>query len=152
MEIYTDGSSLGNNSKKDTPGGWGFVVVNGDEELFSSSGGCAKATNNVMELQAMIETLLYVKMNRIGKCIIYTDSNYVNMGLNNWSKKWVKNGFKTSSGEPVKNSGQWIDLITLKNNVSSDIEVRWIKAHSVSKWNNRADILARTAAENMKHT
>ena len=34
MEIYTDGSSLGNNSKLNTPGGWAFVVIQDETEIF----------------------------------------------------------------------------------------------------------------------
>lgn len=151
MEIYTDGSSLGNNSNKDTPGGWAFVVVENNKESFHRCDYSKKATNNMMELQAMIEALMYLQFNKIENCIIYTDSNYVNMGLNIWSKKWVKNGFKSSTGSPVKNVEQWKGLIELKRKLPG-IEIRWIKAHADNQWNNRADYLARTSAENIKES
>jgi len=149
MEIYTDGSSLGNNSNMDTPGGWAFVVVDNNTESFYRCDGSVRSTNNMMELQAMIEALMYVKLNNIRECIIYTDSNYVNMGLNIWSKKWVKNGFKSSTGSPIKNQGQWRGMIELKEHLPG-IQIKWVKAHADNVWNNRADFLARTSAERMK--
>ena len=153
MDIYTDGSSLGNNSKQNlfTPGGWGFVVVSNEKEIFSDSRGCLKATNNEMELQAMIEALQYVKNNTVTTCTIHTDSNYVNQGLNIWSKKWEKNGFKTSTGFPVKNQDRWKKIIDLKK-ILPQVVVQWVKAHDTNVWNNKADILARTSAEAMKPT
>ena len=149
MEIYTDGSSLGNNSNKDTPGGWAFVVVEDEKETFSSSGESPKATNNMMELQAMIEALMYLKVNKIYNCTIFTDSNYVKMGLTEWCKKWVSNGYKSSSGGPIKNKDLWKGLIQLKDSLPR-VNIKWVKAHASNKFNNRADFLARSRAESIK--
>ena len=150
MEIYTDGSSIGNNSNKISPGGWAYVVVENELETFNKCGNKSSATNNEMELKAMIEALVYVKFNMIEKCMIYTDSNYVHDGINSWSKRWVKNSFKTSTGKLIKNVELWKVLIELKGSVSDDVHIKWVKAHDVNKWNNRVDSLARTSAERMK--
>jgi len=151
MEIYTDGSSLGNNSKLNTPGGWAFVVIQDETEIFRKFKGCLKATNNEMEMQAMIEAMTYLKNNTIETCTIYTDSNYVKQGMTVWSKKWIKNGYMSASGKPVKNKDRWTQLLDLKNNLPN-VNIQWVKAHNINKWNNRADELARTSAEGMKRT
>ena len=93
IEVYTDGSCLGNPG----PGGWAYII-----NEFIGRGGAKVTTNNAMEMTAVIKAL--------EKCIelghdtvtVYTDSNYVKMGLLEWSKNWERNGWKTSKGEPVK--------------------------------------------------
>jgi ribonuclease HI len=54
INVYTDGSSLGNPG----PGGRGAIIVEDGTER-SLSGGVSATTNNRMELQAVIEVLLY---------------------------------------------------------------------------------------------
>ena len=56
IEIYTDGSSLGNPG----PGGYGVVVVE-KEKIIKELGGYEKdTTNNRMELTGAIEALQYI--------------------------------------------------------------------------------------------
>ena len=52
IQIYTDGACKGNPG----PGGWGALLVSGDneKELF---GGEASTTNNRMEMMAVIQAL-----------------------------------------------------------------------------------------------
>ena len=59
IEIYTDGSSLGNPG----PGGWGAVVVEKDKIIKELGGHEKDTTNNRMELTAVIETLKYISKN-----------------------------------------------------------------------------------------
>ncbi|NVN97222.1 ribonuclease HI, partial [Candidatus Nomurabacteria bacterium] len=56
IEIYTDGSSLGNPG----PGGWGTVVVINGKIVEELGGHDKDTTNNRMELQAAIEALKYI--------------------------------------------------------------------------------------------
>ena len=49
IEIYTDGACSGNPG----PGGWGFVIIDG-EDIKSYSGSEDSTTNNRMELTAAI--------------------------------------------------------------------------------------------------
>jgi ribonuclease HI len=92
-----------------------------------------------MELLAVIKALQALK--EPCKIKLYTDSAYVvNATINNWTEKWQKNNWKTSSKDNVKNQDLWetlIDLLTVYN-------VEWIKVkgHSDNKYNNRCDELA----------
>ena len=55
-----------------------------------------------MELTAVIEALKLLK--RPCKVDLYSDSAYVvNAFLQNWILGWIKNGWKNSSKEEVKN-------------------------------------------------
>ena len=78
--------------------------------------------------------------------MIYSDSAYVVNAFNNgWIYNWIKNNWKTSSKEPVKNKELWKKLynLTKKHNVNF-IKV---KGHSDNKYNNRCDELARGQIE-----
>jgi len=68
--IYTDGACSGNPG----PGGWGAILVHGENRK-ELSGGEPETTNNRMELQAAIEALGALK--RPCKVAVYTDSVYV---------------------------------------------------------------------------
>lgn len=137
IEIYTDGSCLGNPG----PGGWGAILLcKGHKKEIS--GNKPDATNNQMELQAVIEALKILK--RPSQIIIYTDSQYVKNGLTSWIKKWKINGWKTANKKPVKNSELWKDLD--KESVKHQIDWRWVKAHAGNKFNEMVDDLARNAA------
>ena len=52
--VYTDGSCLGNPG----PGGWAFIAIKNNKKL-TVSGGERFTTNNKMELQAVIEALIF---------------------------------------------------------------------------------------------
>ena len=135
---YTDGACSGNPG----PGGWGVVLrakVEGKivrERLLS--GGCKHTTNNRMELRAAIEALKALR--KPSKIIIVTDSTYVQEGLNNWIKKWKRNGWRTANNKPIKNEDLWklLDIENRKNSVTW----QWIKGHAGHEGNELADKLA----------
>ena len=133
VEIYTDGACRGNPG----PGGWGAILrANGTEkELF---GGEAATTNNKMELTAVIRALEALK--RPSRVRIYTDSQYVQKGIQEWIHGWKRNGWKTAAKEPVKNKELWVELDELRK--SHDIEWHWVKGHAGHPENERADALA----------
>jgi ribonuclease HI len=138
VTIYTDGSSLGNPGR----GGWGAVLIYGDKEK-KISGGKKDATNNQMELSAAINALASLK----SECEVdlYTDSTYVQKGISEWIKGWIKNNWKNSQRKPVKNAGLWKELHELSK--QHKIKWHWVKAHVGNKYNEIADDLAREAAE-----
>jgi ribonuclease HI len=136
IEIYTDGSCLGNPG----PGGWAYILENEQ-----NAGGANVTTNNVMEMTAVIKALekcLELKHDRVR---VYTDSNYVKMGLLEWSKNWERNGWKTASGGEVKNKDLWIRMLELMRTFEM-VDVRWVKAHNGNEKNERVDNLAREYA------
>ncbi|MGO8056421.1 RNase H family protein, partial [Rhizobium leguminosarum] len=70
-----------------------------EKELF---GGETLTTNNRMELTAVIEALKSLK--RRCDVIVHTDSKYVQLGISEWLPSWVRRGWRTADGKPVKNA------------------------------------------------
>ena len=131
--IYTDGACKGNPG----PGGWGALLLRGavEKELF---GGEALTTNNRMELTAVIQALTALK--QPCEVALYTDSQYVRLGIMSWIHNWKRNGWKTSDRKPVKNADLWQTLDGLRANHM--IEWHWVKGHADNPGNLRADSLA----------
>ena len=133
VEIYTDGACSGNPG----PGGWGALLLYGDNEK-EITGGEFETTNNRMELTAAIEALRLLKR----RCTVhlYTDSTYVRDGITKWIDGWKAKGWKTAAKKPVKNEDLWraLDEVAAKQ----DIEWKWVKGHAGDPGNERADALA----------
>ena len=140
IEVYTDGSCLGNPGK----GGWAFLV-NNEGVISSRSGYCINATNNQMELTAAIKAIEFLVNHK--EMSIYTDSNYLKNGITLWVTNWKKNNWKTASKNPVKNKELWERLDQL--NYLKKIKWKWVKAHDTNKLNNEVDLLARQSAETL---
>jgi ribonuclease HI len=143
LEIYTDGSSLGNPG----PGGWGSVFVE-NEKIIKELGGCDKnTTNNRMELMAVIETLKYISKNYLKDDItIFADSNYVLSGITSWIFNWEKNGWRTANKKEVMNQDLWKELIGLIRNYNNKIKWEKVKGHSGHVYNDKADEIATSCA------
>mgnify|MGYP002571079171 FL=1 len=139
--IYTDGACSGNPG----PGGWGSILMMGENRK-EISGGKKDTTNNVMELTAVIEALKLLK--RPCKVDLYSDSAYVvNAFLQNWILGWIKNRWKNSSKEEVKNKELWQELFSLTK--IHDVTFHKVKGHADNEYNNRCDELARNAIKNL---
>jgi len=138
ITIYTDGSCLDNPGN----GGWAAIInINNDVKKIS---GCVKnTTNNKMELMAPIKALQEIKEKQ--SIEIYTDSQYVRLGITDWVHNWIKNNWQTSKKEPVKNKELWIQLYDL--NKFHEIKWIWVKAHAGNILNEEVDLLAKQAAE-----
>ncbi len=141
IKIYTDGACSGNPG----PGGWGIVVLDG-ENVRTYSGGEMSTTNNRMELTAAIKAIEHVENDKaISLC---TDSTYVMKGITEWIINWKKNNWLTSSKKPVLNKDLWLKLD--KYNNEYNISWTWVRAHQTdnsndSVYNNMADELATSA-------
>ena len=137
IKIYTDGSCLNNPGN----GGWAAIInVNG--EVKKISGSEKDTTNNQMELMAPIKALQEIKKNQ--QIEIYTDSQYVRLGITDWINKWIINNWQTSKKEPVKNKDLWIELYELTK--SFEVKWIWVKAHAGNVLNEEVDLLAKQAA------
>ena len=125
LTISTDGSIAVQARKKGKdqgPGGWAFVVHETGEER----GGCvASATNNQMELLAVIEAIKSTD----GKCsvVIRTDSQYVHDAINHQTT--IKS-----------NTELWNEYRKVSDN--RRVKVVWVKGHAGDPHNERADVLA----------
>lgn len=138
--IYTDGACSGNPG----PGGWGAILMyQGNQKEIS--GGKSNTTNNVMELTAVIEALKILKY----PCEVelYSDSAYVvNAFIQKWIDNWMKNNWRTSNKEPVKNQELWKELYDLTK--IHKVKFIKVKGHSDNEFNNRCDELARNEIKN----
>lgn len=137
IHLYTDGACSGNPG----PGGWGSVLLLGDT-IRKLSGYEPQTTNNRMELQGVIKGLEALK--RPCTVEITTDSKYVkNAFTEGWLAGWQRNGWKTSSREPVKNQDLWMIMCELQRIHS--LSWKWVKGHSGDTYNEMCDQLARQA-------
>jgi ribonuclease HI len=136
MNIYTDGSCLGNPG----PGGWAATC-----DDFEISGAEVHTTNNRMELTAVARALDACV--RADVCI-WTDSTYVKNGITKWIHGWKRNGWKTAARGDVKNKDLWVKIDALLSGMKN-VEWRWVKAHNGHPMNERVDTLAREQAKNV---
>ncbi|KAK6062854.1 MYND finger [Seiridium cupressi] len=118
---YVDGACP-DNGREGPRAGWAVVYgpPNLDEEGNSGTvsrrleskgpfGDKMLATSNRAELRAAIAALRLCdwRSESFNSVVIATDSSYVVDGATSWSRGWVRNGWKTSMGENVKNKDLW---------------------------------------------
>ncbi|MBA2711099.1 MAG: ribonuclease HI [Tatlockia sp.] len=143
IEIFTDGACKGNPG----PGGWGAILRwNGHEKHLYGS--IEHTTNNRMELTAAIEGLSALK--KTSEVDLYTDSQYLRLGMTQWLAQWKKKGWRNSKKEEVKNADLWKSLDQLAT--IHTINWHWIKGHSGHPENDLADALANKAIEELLST
>lgn len=159
FKIYCDGSCKGN-GKENAVGAFAYVVLNEkDEELLHFTSAVPQATNNQMEMCALITSIENLKQyceeeNKEFKVEVYTDSAYIhNCMTQKWYKNWIKNGWINSKKEPVKNRNLWESIIPYFED--DRIEIFKVKGHSKDeneheKWNNYVDKMAQNAADILK--
>lgn len=134
VSIYTDGACSGNPG----PGGWGAILIYGEEKK-ELSGGHADTTNNRMELMGVISAMENLKIPC--QVTLYTDSQYIVNAVNKgWAKKWKANGWMRSKKDAAKNPDLWERLLALLE--IHDTTFVWVKGHAENQYNNRCDELA----------
>ena len=108
------------------------------------SGGKARTTNNEMEMTAAIEGLKVAIAQGAREITVVSDSEYLVKGMTGWVRGWLRNGWKTSRGEPVKNRPLWEELHRLSQGRS--VTWSWIRGHAGHPENERCDAVAVAAA------
>lgn len=135
--IYTDGACSGNPG----PGGWGCLLIYGEQRR-ELSGGETATTNQRMELFAAIAGLQALK--EPCQVLLYSDSAYlINAFRQGWLANWQKNGWMNSKKEPVANQELWQELARLT--AIHRVEWRKVQGHRGQPENERCDELARNA-------
>ncbi|MDX1809166.1 MAG: ribonuclease HI [Sulfurospirillaceae bacterium] len=134
--LFSDGSSLGN------PGEGGYCAIlrfNDHEKIIK--GGQKLATNNQMELKAVIEGLKALK----SPCEveITSDSTYVVKGINEWLENWKKRDFKK-----IKNPDLWKEYVEVSK--VHKITAKWVKGHDGHPENEKCDLIAKEEAEGLR--
>jgi len=135
VTIYTDGSCDVNPG----PGGWAALLKAGGREK-ELSGAEPATTNNRMELTAALRALEALK--QPSRVRLYTDSEYLKRGINEWVENWRARGWKRKGGA-LANADLWqaLDRAIQRH----EIEWHWVRAHAGNPDNQRVDRLARQA-------
>lgn len=140
VTIYTDGSCDVNPG----PGGWAALLRSGNHEKLLS-GGEKETTNNRMELTAALQALQVLK--GPSRVRLYTDSEYLRRGIQEWLPGWRARGWKRKGGA-LANADLWQALDSAIGR--HEIDWHWVKGHSTDRDNQRVDKLARQAMLQVK--
>jgi len=138
--MYTDGACRGNPGM----GGWGALLFykNKRRELHGAE---LLTTNNRMEMTAAIRGLEILK--RPCRVELYTDSQYLRLGITEWLADWKRRNWKTSGRKAVKNRDLWHSLDEAVQD--HDVHWHWVKGHAGNEGNERADALANDAIDTL---
>ncbi|MFU8772992.1 MAG: ribonuclease HI [Anaerolineales bacterium] len=140
INLYTDGSCSGNPG----PGGYGYVLEYHDTRKFGADG-AMHTTNSRMELMAVIAGLNAIT-DRTIPVKVYSDSEYVVKGMNEWLTTWKAKNWKNSRKDEVSNRDLWECLDKLVSKFKF-VEFCWVRGHNGNYWNEYADELAREGTE-----
>jgi ribonuclease HI len=137
--VYTDGSCRGNPG----PGGYGFIVIDGQQRQESAQG-YRLTTNNRMELMACIAALKTLPEG--AEVLLHSDSRYVVQGIEKgWARKWRANRWMRTRTEPARNRDLWEALLSLCDR--RQVTFCWVHGHAGQEENERCDRLATQAAQ-----
>ena len=148
IEMYCDGAAS-NNGYKNAVGGWAYSIYIDGVEKTIGYGSVAGATNQQMELRAMIEGCreAYALAQTTGLEVdVHSDSAYcINCYNQKWYKGWRINGWKNAKKQPVANKELWEELVPY----FEEPIFHFYKAngHSGDPKNDRVDRLAVAARE-----
>uniref|UniRef100_A0A6C0KE73 ribonuclease H n=1 Tax=viral metagenome TaxID=1070528 RepID=A0A6C0KE73_9ZZZZ len=137
MDIYTDGSCLGNPG----PGGWAYKRADGEV----GAGNNAQTTNNRMEMTACFQALARSE----GSVNIISDSKYVvDCFEKRWYDNWRTRGWMRGSKknpQPVANRELWepfVQLVEARRSAGDTVSFLWVKGHAGDARNEEVDRLA----------
>ena len=134
IEIYTDGSSLGN-GKKNAMAGVGVYFGKDDPRNVSEKLLGSEQTNNRAELTAILSAIKilnkdFKKYQLYKSIIIYSDSKYSIDCVTKWYKTWEKNSWKTKNKKEVKNQDIIKDILEEIKFYEHNLQFKYIKAHT----------------------
>lgn len=132
--VFTDGAAEPNPG----PGGWGAVYVVGNQIRGERWAAEPHTTNNRMELTALLAGCALVPDGT--PAVVYTDSQLCVSTITEWAKGWKARGWRRKGGE-IKNLDLVRELYAVFER-RTELELRWIAAHSGNRWNEYADALA----------
>lgn len=142
IEIYTDGSCEPNPGK----GGWAWVQWVNGEPAQSDYGTIPETTNNRMEMLAVLKALTrFAGVTQ--KLVIYSDSQYVVNGMNDWVFRWQQRGWTRRRSRSVGNLDLWQEMQRARENLK--VVFTWVRGHDGTPGNEYADALAKRACRNL---
>lgn len=154
LRLYSDGGFR----PKYKIGAYGYVIVEGNDVIHTQAKAYdateeRKVTNNTMELKGLIEGYKDLLNRNVGnEDILYVilDSQYVQLGITEWSKNWMQNRWRNSSNKLVKNVNLWQKVTRLHKKIEEKfkiVHVQWVESHGTNEYNNLADKLCNDAMD-----
>ncbi|CAA7268070.1 unnamed protein product [Cyclocybe aegerita] len=144
--VYSDGACKGNGKVGSVAGVGVWWGPNDTRNIAERCPG--DQTNNRAELIAILRVFETTPVSKT-PLIIKTDSQYSINCFQHWVKKWVGKGWKTASGEPVKNAGI-IRCIAkhfeIRAKSGQKLSLQYVKGHSGDVGNDGADAMANQGA------
>ncbi|ETY74464.1 ribonuclease H family protein [Lactiplantibacillus fabifermentans] len=156
ITVYTDG---GNRNTGNVQGGqvkatdksaWAYEIVMPDETLTGTSGEWG-ATNNRMEIMALIQALdqLTLLDQTESSILVVSDSKYVlDAIMKGWLTGWKRRGWKRSNGELV-NAELW-KIIDKQLANFTHLQFHWVKGHANTSGNVTVDELLNQTMDQMR--
>ncbi|MCD6521091.1 MAG: ribonuclease HI [Anaerolineae bacterium] len=141
--LYPRGCALGSPG----PAGCAVALVQGDQLVQMVSRGFPSATNNAMELRAVLLGLS--RLPKHARVVVYTTSKYVFNGATRWLPTWESRGWRTRDGAPVKNKELWQKLAQALR--ERDVDWRVLSARARHPYSEKAASAAQSAAERMRN-
>lgn len=148
--IYTDGACI-NNGKADARAGWGAVLSNPQGDVLELAGPVPPGqpqTNSRAELLAVVEALEHCTKH--APINLHTDSQYIANACNSWLADWKARGWRKADKKHPEHLDLWQRLDQQLH--AKDVHVHWVKAHSGTLGNERADALANLGAAGKTHS
>ncbi|QUC17039.1 uncharacterized protein UV8b_01280 [Ustilaginoidea virens] len=142
LQIYTDGSSLAN-GKAGSRAGVGVFFGDGDARNVSERLVGDPQTNQRAELMAMLRALQIAPTGQTVQII--SDSQYSINCVTQWAIGWKSKGWKTATGENVKNQDiirAILDKMDERTKAKANTYFHWVKGHASDRGNTAADRLA----------
>lgn len=142
LQVYTDGGSRntgnvqGGHVKNGDKAAWAYLIKYQGQQV-SDSAGEFGATNNKMEITALVEALRKIKATwgTDLPVVVIADSRYVlNAITKNWLAGWQRRGWQRSGGQPLANKELWQQLAQLLREFKQ-IDYRWTKGHATNAGN-----------------
>ncbi|CAG7961121.1 unnamed protein product [Penicillium salamii] len=154
--VYTDGACKDSNTERPR-GGIAFVYRETEPDVTGSAGFPLEKegptgqrhfqTSNRAQLRAVLAALRFRRWNAEGftRMIIATDSEYAVKGMTEWTRGWVRKGWKTSNRQPVMNRDLWeciLGEIERLDGLGLTVQFWWIAKED----NEEADRAAKAAS------
>lgn len=132
----------------DRPSAAAIVIKDKDGDILTRSIPFKNSTIGKMEVFGILMALRYVaqQISRgdTGPFHISCDSQYAVNGYNQWLAGWAAKGYHKKGG--LANADLWREIDEIKSQVSSYVQVVWVKGHAGDELNELADQAANTAA------
>lgn len=149
IAMFSDGASRRNPG----PSGWG-VCYNHEGQWFDLFGGVENSTNGRMEVLAALEAMKAALALPSTQFLLKSDAQYVVRGVNEWLASWKRRDWKKADGKQIEHKDLWVEIDLTLNKLRAAgkrFQVEWVRGHNGHVGNERADMLA-TSAANMADT